>query len=244
VIESDGVAPQGGSVETAEEAAKRAGSFPFFGSGSERLDGLLGGGYRAGTLTEIFGRSNSGKSQLAMQASVEAARAGHRTLYMDTEGSFRPERLQQMSAARGWDPERILEKVTYLRTDSAAEQMEAVREMNARPATAPCRLVVVDTLTRNFSVELPGSSNLASRQGAIGVHLSEMARDAYLSGRAYILTNRVTFGPAHDVGIGGRTVEQMVGASVLLERQGSRVVARRMGAGGSVVLEMTERGVV
>jgi DNA repair protein RadA len=232
-----------GGVETVDASAKRVASFPFFASGSERLDALLGGGYRAGTLTEIFGRSNTGKSQLAMQAALGASRIGHRTLYLDTEGSFRPERLEQMAFARGWETEGLLERILYVRSDSAAEQMEAVRRMQGRAATSSCRLVVVDTLTRNFSVELPGSSNMASRQGALGVYLSEMSRDAYINGRAYILTNRVTFGASHDVGIGGRTVEQMVHASVMLEREGARVRATRVEAGESALLELNEGGV-
>lgn len=232
-----------GSVETADASVAKVKSFPFFGSGSKSLDSLLGGGYRAGTLTEIFGRSSSGKSQLAMQAALEAGRLGHRTLYLDTEGSFRPERLEQIALARGWDTGGLLERVVYARSDSAAEQMEAVRRMQGRAATTACRLVVVDTLTRNFSVELPGRSNMASRQGAIDVHLSEMARDAYINGRAYVLTNRVTFGPTRDVGIGGRTVEQMVNASIMLEREGTRVKATRIGTGRSARLEIGESGV-
>ena len=232
-----------GSVETAAGSLGRVASFPFFGSGSEKLDSLLGGGYRAGTLTEIFGRSNTGKSQLAIQAALEAGRLGHRTLYLDTEGSFRPERLEQIAFARGWDTKGLLERVVYARSSTAAEQMEAVRRMQDREATAPCRLVVVDTLTRNFSVELPGASNMASRQGAIDVHLSEMARDAYINGRAYILTNRVTFGPTHDVRIGGRTVEQMVNASIILEREGQKVRATRADSGRSAQLEMSGAGV-
>ena len=231
------------SVESADESVRRVSSFPFYSSGSKKLDALLGGGFRAGTLTEIFGRSNSGKSQLAMQAALEAAKVGTMTLYVDTEGSFRPERLEQMAGSRGWNPVGLLEKVIYTRSDSSAEQMEAVRRMQGRETTARCRLVVIDTLTRNFTVELPGSSNMASRQRAIDIHLSEMARDAYINGRAYILTNRVTFGPTRDVGIGGRTVEQLVNSSVLLEKEGSEVRATKIGTGEKIRLEMTENGV-
>ena len=229
-------------METADEAMRRVASFPCFGSGSKKLDLLLGGGFRAGTLTEVFGRSNAGKSQIAMQAALEAGRLGHRTLYIDTEGSFRPERLEQIASARGWETRGLLERVVYVRSDSAGEQMEAIRRMQERPATAQCKMVVIDTLTRNFSVELPGTSNMASRQEALGVHLSEMARDAYINGRAYILTNRVTFGPTHDVGIGGRTLEQMVNASVMLQREGTKVKATK-GEGDSTQLEITAAGV-
>jgi len=205
-------------LENAGESVKRVSSFPCHSTGSSSMDRLLGGGYRAGTLTELFGRSNSGKTQLAMQAALVAARDGHKSLYIDTEGAFRPERIEEVAKARGWQTDGILEKIVYVRSDSASEQIEAVRRMGSRTATSECRLVIVDTLTRNFSLELPGRSNMSSRQGALDVHLSEMARDAYLSGRAYLLTNRVTFGATRDVGIGGRTVEQLVGASVLLER--------------------------
>lgn len=221
----------------------RVSSFPFFSSGSRSIDGLLGGGYRAGRLTEVFGRSNSGKTQLAMQAALLAAKGGSRVLFIDTEGSFRPERLEGMAGARGLDPGGLLERIVYVRSDSSSEQMETVRGMAARQATASSRLVVVDTLTRNFSVELPGRTNMSSRQAALNVHLSEMSRDAYLNGRAYLLTNRVTFGTAHDVGIGGRTVEQLVHASLSLEREGGRIRATLMASGESALADMGAAGV-
>jgi RecA/RadA recombinase len=228
---------------TGTDVAKKTGSFPTFSSGSVTLDGLLEGGYRGGRAVEMHGRSNTGKTQLAMQAVLCAARRGKKALFIDTEGTFRPERLEGMAEARGWDPAGILERIVYLRTDSFAEQMETVARMNAREATATCSLVAVDTLTRNFTIGLPGRSNLAERQGSLGVHLSEIARDAYLNARAYLLTNRVTFGPSHDVAIGGRTVEQMVHASILLERDGGTVKATEMSTGRSVLTFMGKAGV-
>ncbi len=228
---------------TAEEAIRRVSSFPFFSTGSRGIDGLLGGGCRAGSLTEVFGRSNSGKTQLAMQTALLSTRAGVRCLFIDTEGSFRPERVAEMAKARGWDIGGLLERIVYVRSDSASEQMETIRRMAGRSATANCRVVVIDTLTRNFSVELPGMSNLSSRQGELDVHLSEMARDAWLNGRAYLLTNRVTFGPTRDVGIGGRTVEQLVGASVMLERESGKVKAMLVSTGRSVLADLGMAGI-
>ncbi len=196
-----------------------------------------------GRLVVVYGKSGSGKTQLGMQAVLCAAKEGKRTLFVDTEGTFRPERLEGIAKARGWDPEGLLEKIVYLRADSFSEQMEVIAGMSRRSATAGCKLVVIDTLTRNFSLDLPGRSNLAGRQGAIGVHLSEMARDAYLSGRAYLLTNRVTFGPSHEVGIGGRTVEQMVHASVRLEKERDAVRATLMSTGRRALATISESGI-
>ncbi len=228
---------------TGADAVKRLSSMPVYSSGSAALDGLLGGGYRAGRLVQLFGKSNSGKTQLAMQAVLCAAKAGKRSLFIDTEGTFRPERVVGIANAKTWETDGLLDRIVYLRADSLSEQMEVVSRMNRREATSSCKVVVVDTLTRNFSLELPGSSNLASRQGAINVHLSEMARDAFLNGRAYVLTNRVTFGASYDVGIGGRTVEQLVHASVRLEREKDTVRATLMATGENAVASMGPGGV-
>ncbi|HEY6282676.1 MAG TPA: ATPase domain-containing protein, partial [Nitrososphaerales archaeon] len=130
------------SEETALDAVERASGFAYFGSGSDAIDRLLGGGYRAGRLTEIFGRSNSGKTQLAMQAALLAAKQGIQTLFLDTEGSFRPERLEEMANARGWKTEGILENILYVRVESSSEQRETTQGMEARASTAPCKLVV------------------------------------------------------------------------------------------------------
>jgi len=230
-------------LEKVGDSVRRVFSFRFHSTGSAAIDKLLGGGYRGGTLTELFGRSNSGKTQLAMQAALAAAREGLESIYIDTEGAFRPERIEEMARARGWELGGVLEKIVYARCDTSSEQMEAVRKMGSRPATSRCKLVIIDTLTRNFSLDLPGRSNLSSRQGALNVHLSEMARDAYINGRAYVLTNRVTFGATRDVGIGGRTVAQLVGTSVLLERSQGKVKLTVIRTGSSATASVGPFGV-
>ena len=207
-----------GAIRQSRESA-------VYTTGSRTVDGLLGGGLRTGKLTILYGRSNSGKSQFAMQAVLCASARGRRSLYIDTEGAFRPERIEEMALATKRADPALLERIIYLRCSSAAQQVEAVRRMSKRKETADCRLVVVDTLTRNFSLDLPGSANMPDRQGALNVHLSEMARDAFLNGRAYLLTNRVTFGrEGSDVGIGGSTVAQLVHASLALERKEGDII--------------------
>jgi DNA repair protein RadA len=209
---------------SAREALSRFRSYPVYTTGSTAVDSLLDGGYRAGRVYMVYGKSNSGKSQLAMQAALCAARSGAKSLFVDSEGTFRPERVQEMASARGWSDACVLKDIVYLRCDSAAVQTEVVRRMPGRRETTDCRLVVVDTLTRNFTLDLPGRENMPDRQGALNVHLSEMARDAFLNRRAYLLTNRVTFDREDaDVGVGGKTVSQLVHRSLHLERDGRLV---------------------
>ena len=181
---------------------------------------------------------------MAMQAVLCAARAGADSLYVDTEGAFRPERVEEMALARGWASEPLLSRITYLRCDSAAQQAESVRRMQTWTRTANCRLVVVDTVTKNFSIDLPGNENLPGRQGALGAYLSEMARDAFLNGRAYLLTNRVTFDRrGADVGIGGNTMVQLVHMSLHLQREGKLVRVSKEGGAGSTLVEMGPAGI-
>jgi RecA/RadA recombinase len=226
------------------EARRRLESYPSYTSGSGRIDQLLGGGIKAGRLIMVFGKSNSGKSQLAMQAALCAAKAGARSLYIDTEGAFRPERVEEMARERGWNARLLLESIVYLRCNSAAEQADAVRRMSARTETSSCRLVLIDTLTRNFSLDLPGSENMPDRQGALDVHLSEMARDAFLNCRAYVLMNRVTFDrTGADVGIGGSTVEQLVHGSLHMQREGAMVRVSDTGGRGSCLVAIDKSGI-
>lgn len=209
---------------------RRFSSFPVYTSLSTAIDRLLGGGYRVGTTTEVFGKSNTGKTQLAMQAVMSVAQTGARTLFVDTEGAFRPERIEGMAAARGWNTRELLERVVYIRAVDSTLQREIIRRLDEREETASCRFVAVDTLTENFSLDFPGSQNLPRRQGELDAHLSEIARDAYLNERAYLLANRVvTSQEGVETHVGGRTVEQMVHRSVHLFREGERIRAKLLG---------------
>ncbi len=205
-----------------DEAERMLASYPILTSGSRAIDALLGGGYKAGRVYEIFGESNTGKTQLAMQAVLMAARGGVGSVFIDTEGTFRPERIEQMAEARGWETGGLLNRISYIRSTSSAGQMEAVARLSTGGEASRSRLVAIDTLTKNFTLELPGAANTPRRQGRLDVHLSEIGRDAFLNGRAYLLANRVTFtqegrGETH---IGGQTVSQMVHASIHLTREG------------------------
>jgi DNA repair protein RadA len=224
------------ALPSIEEARNRISSYPVYSSCSNAIDRVLLGGYSCGRVIEFFGGSNTGKTQLAMQAVLSAARLGARALFIDSEGTFRPERVEGIAEARGWDTHLLLDRIEYLRATDSTQQIEAIRGIGRRTDTASCRVVVIDTLTANFSLDFPGSANMPRRQGALAVHLSEIARDAFLGSRAYVLANRVSFsqeqmGEAH---VGGRTVTQMVHRSICLTKEkDKRLKATLAGAKGS-----------
>lgn len=218
-----------GETISALEALERLRSLPTFTSGSVAIDRLLGGGFRAGRLAEVYGSSGSGKTQLAMQAALHVAAKGERAVFIDTEGGFRPERVQTMAKARSLTSDGLLDRIAYVRVTSAASQLDTVRAIAKREDTASARFVAIDTFTINFSLDYPGRTNLQSRQGGLDVLLSEIARDAFLHGRAYLLTNRVTFAQnGGEARIGGRTMEQLVHCSLHFEKTRDGVTATRM----------------
>lgn len=225
------------------EASSRMKEYGFLSTGSGAIDSLLGGGLKVGRVLEVFGESKSGKSQLAMQSAACAAQAGHRVVYVDTEGAFRPERVSQISEERGFD-RGAMERILYVRAKSSAEQSEIVRGLGAREETSGCRLVVVDTLTRHFTLDYAGRSNMQARQGALDFHLGEISRDAFINGRAYMLTNRVTFSYGGRVEhIGGSTVSQLVHLSLRLSREDGGIRVEDVTSGRSVLCRLGEAGI-
>jgi RecA/RadA recombinase len=176
---------------------------------------------------------------------MNVAHEGFNSLYVDTEGSFRPERVEEMAKERGWDPRQVLNRILYVRAIDSTQQMETIRRLAKTVDAALCKLVVVDTLTKNFSLDYPGNLNMPRRQGALDVHLSEIARDAFLNVRAYLLANRITYSQERqETHIGGLTLSQMVHKSIHLEREGDRIKATLVGrADGSEWIRIGPTGI-
>jgi RecA/RadA recombinase len=209
----------------------------------------MGGGFEEGRITEVFGPSNSGKTQLAIQATVMAAARGWKSVYVDTESTFRPERLAQIAESRGLDAKAALESVFSLRARDVEAQSRVLKRMVDDPRVGPAKLVVVDTVTKNFSLEFPGRERTGRRQGALGSYLNRIVIDAYLHRRVVILTNRVASvtrnGVSQDVNVGGLTVGRFVSMSIRLRREGGSVHANLeypTSAGRPIECKLSEKG--
>ncbi len=118
-----------------------------------QLDNLLGGGIAAGSITDIFGASGSGKTQLAMQICVNSLQNG-KIIYQDTTGSFRPERMLELIKAKQYD-ENLLENILVSRVTNTVEQIEYPNKTSdVNPV-----LLVIDNITDLFSFEYSRDSN-------------------------------------------------------------------------------------
>lgn len=221
------------SAEEAENLANKRLTIP---SGSRAIDTLTEGGYRTGEIVEVFGESKTGKTQLAMQAALSAAMDGLGAVFVDTEGTFRPERVERMAEVRGQDPRKILSRVYAIRAETTTTQIEAIAKMRDDSRVAQSKLLVVDTVSKNFSVEFGGEKRLKVRQSLLGLYANKLARDAVLHDRAVLLTNRVALGMAYGgpkvIALGGQSLRRFVSRSIQLTRHGTEVSATLLSRDG------------
>ena len=180
-------------------------------TGSNALDALLGGGIHTGMITDIYGESGSGKTQLCFTLCARCAKDASSTLFIDTAGTFRPERIIEISGSQF-----ELEKISYVRALTAIDQMNATKKiLEVRPT-----LVVVDSLTSLFSIEYSGPE----RHRALMRYLHELALLAINTGCAIVVTNMVrTAPPITLIDQAGRNVAQAVIPGQQREYLGSSV---------------------
>ena len=117
-------------------------------SGLQKLDEFLSGGIPCGVITDIYGGSGTGKTQLLFQICINAVKKGGNILYQDTTGSFRPERILEIQKKQNLTFD-ILDKITVSRITNTSEQMKSIDIMNISNFS----LIVIDNITDLFSYE-------------------------------------------------------------------------------------------
>ncbi|OYT49041.1 MAG: DNA repair and recombination protein RadA [Desulfurococcales archaeon ex4484_42] len=198
-------------------------------TGSRKLDELLGGGVETRTITEFFGEYGTGKTQICMQLAVnvqlprEKGGLEGKALFIDSEGTFRWERIEAMARALGLDPDKVMGNIIWARAISSDHQMAIVEEAMDIIPKENIKLLVVDSVTGHFRAEYPGRENLAIRQQKLNRHLHQLARIAEIYDVAVVVTNQVMARP--DIFYGDPTIA--VGGHVLAHAPGVRVQLRR-----------------
>ncbi|MDP2840878.1 MAG: ATPase domain-containing protein, partial [Candidatus Methanoperedens sp.] len=54
--------------------------------GCKCIDDLLGGGFERGIVTQIYGASGTGKTNICIQLAVVTVHSGKKVVFIDTEG--------------------------------------------------------------------------------------------------------------------------------------------------------------
>ncbi|BAD86088.1 RadA/Rad51 recombinase [Thermococcus kodakarensis KOD1] len=193
-----------------------------------------------------------------VQKPPEEGGLGGSVIWIDTENTFRPERIKQIAENRGLDPEETLKNIYVARAFNSNHQMllvEKAEEIIKEKAESdrPVKLLVVDSLMAHFRAEYVGRGTLAERQQKLAKHLADLHRLADLYDIAVFVTNQVQAKP--DAFFGDPT--RPVGGHILAHSATLRVYLRKGKAGkrvarlidsphlpeGEAVFRITEKGV-
>lgn len=225
-----------------EEIMKKREKMIKITSGSKEVDKLMGGGFETGAITEAYGQYGSGKSQLAHALSVrvqlppDQGGAGGVAVYIDTEGTFRPERITQIAAALGMDTQEALKNVKVARAFNSDHQLllaEKVEDLIKQGVNV--KLIIVDSLTAHFRAEFIGRGTLADRQQRINKHMHSLMKVADKHNIAVYVTNQVMAKP--DQFFGDPT--EAIGGHIVAHNSTYRLYLRR-GKKGTRVAKMVD----
>ena len=191
-----------GNFESGAVLLERRSQIGCITTGSKSLDELLGGkGLESQAIIELFGEYGSGKTQLAHQLCVnvqlpkEKGGLEAHAFYIDTENTFRPDRIIQMAEAYELDADEVLSKIHVARAYNSSHQMLLVEKVKELSREQPARLLVVDSLTAHFRAEFVGRGALADRQQKLNKHMHDLLRWADLNNGVVCVTNQVSAKP-------------------------------------------------
>lgn len=170
-------------------------------TGSTALDQLLGGGIESMAITEAFGEFRTGKTQIAHTLCVtsqlpQSMGGGNgKVIYVDTESTFRPERIRPIAERYGLDPDATLDNIMVARAYTHEHQMHLLSLVAAKMAEEPYALLIVDSITALFRVDFSGRGELAERQQKLGKMMSTLIKTAEEFNIAVYITNQVVADP-------------------------------------------------
>ncbi|MCJ7431381.1 DNA repair and recombination protein RadA [Candidatus Bathyarchaeota archaeon] len=229
-------------------------------SGSKVIDALLDGGLETQTITEFYGEYGTGKSQICHQLCVNVQLPPERgglngaALYVDSENTFRTERIVQMSKHLGLDPVQVAKNIIYAEAYTSDHQMFLLDHADQVIKENNVKLIIVDSLTAHFRSEYIGREMLAPRQQRLNKHMHKLIALARAFNAVAVVTNQVMAKPDVFFGdavhpIGGHIVGHTSHTRVYLRRAAhgpvriARLVSSPYLPEGEEIFKVTENGI-
>jgi len=214
-------------------------------SGCQSLDLLLGGGFESGIISQLYGESGTGKSNIVMQLAVQAVARSLRVIFIDTEG-FSAERFKQIA---GPGAEEMAAKIMIFEPMSLEQQAIAIRE-TSKIAGRDLGLIILDSATSLYRVLLEAEDNRSIRR-TLTVQISELQEIARRHRIPVVITNQVYMDIENKAlrPLGGTGLEHICKAIIYLEKKGEGLRSARLmkhrssPEGGAADFRLTARGV-
>lgn len=229
-------------------------------TGSSNIDELLGGGIESQSITELYGEFGSAKTQIVLQLSVNAQLSKEdggldsEVVFIDTEDTFIPERVEQMAKAKGADPEEILDNIHVARAFNSDHQILLAEKSEEIVKNNDVKLIAVDSLTSQFRSDYIGRGELATRQQKLNKHMHVLQRLANTYNLSVIVTNQVMSKPDMLFGdptspIGGHIVGHQSAFRIYLRKsKKDKRIARLVDCPylpeGEAVFKVTKEGII
>ncbi|MDQ3984509.1 MAG: DNA repair and recombination protein RadA [Thermoproteota archaeon] len=216
---------------TADAALEKRKSMLRCSTGSIALDDLLLGGIETQAVTEFYGEFGSGKSQICHTLCATARQPiavgglDGGVIYIDTEGTFRPERVEQIARARGFDPSQILKSVAVCKIYNSSHLELIIKDLGKYINDFKAKLVVIDSIISLHRAEFAGRGTLADRQQRLNNMLHKLVRLTEIYNIAIVITNQVQSSP--DTFFGDPT--KAAGGNVLGHASTYRIYLRKSG---------------
>ncbi len=247
------------SFVRADELYKMRSTVLRLSTGSNAVDKMVDGGLETQTITEFYGEYGSGKSQFCHQLCVNVQLPPERgglsagALYVDTENTFRLERIIQMAKHVGLDPEQVVKNIIYAEAFTSDHQMFLLENADEIIKKNNIKLIIVDSLTAHFRSEYIGREMLASRQQKLNKHMHKLISLARAFNAVAVVTNQVMAKPDQFFGdathpIGGHIVGHTSHTRIYLRRAShgpvriARLVSSPYLPEGEEILKVTENG--
>lgn len=201
IIEGAKLMADVGGFETGVEILDRRKLINRLTTGSKAFDELMGGGLESQAIVEFFGEFGSAKTQICFQLAVNATlpldKGGldSEVIVIDTENTFRPERIVQMAEYLGVDPMETLKKIHVARAFNSDHQILLVEKANEMAKERKVKLLIVDSLTSHFRAEYVGRGMLAERQQLLNRHMHHLLDFATVNNALIAVTNQVSSKP-------------------------------------------------
>nr|CCN27368.1 recombinase [Milnesium tardigradum] len=219
-----------GFVTATEYHAKRS-ELVQITTGSKDLDRLLQGGIETGSITEVFGEFRTGKSQLChtlavtCQLPIDMNGGEGKCLYIDTEGTFRPERLVAIAERYGLNTNDVLENVAFARAYNTDHQLQLLLQAAAMMSESRYALLIVDSATALYRTDYSGRGELSARQMHLARFLRMLLRLADEFGVAVLITNQVV---AQVDGMPGQAdPKKPIGGNIIAHASTTRLYLRK-----------------
>jgi DNA repair protein RadA len=216
---------------TAESALEKRKALMRCSTGSRALDELLLGGIETQAVTEFYGEFGSGKSQICHTLAAiapqprEAGGLNGGVIYIDTEGTFRPERLNQIARARDLEPSHVLKNVAVCKVYNSSHLELIIKDLGKYISDFNAKLVIIDSIISLHRAEFAGRGTLADRQQRLNNLLHKVIRLAEIFNIAVVITNQVQSSP--DTFFGDPT--KAAGGNVLGHASTYRIYLRKSG---------------